>query len=172
MRSLFTARVLGRGILGFSFALVLFSQSAQAQLSCMGNNGQAIGINNGQVLNWKVSTPNQFHARANVMGTVVRVYPDQTGHHHFSLLIGNQRTQTIEIVYNEEFGSAPVQVGASVEACGDYITATQVTGSLPPSPDGAIVHWVHQSDNPDHPSGFLVINGVLYGNTAPTDLEN
>ena len=55
----------------------------------------------------------------------------------------------------------------SIEACGDYITSTAQSGPYPPSPDGAILHWVHM--NPagrGHDAGFLAINGTLYGQDA------
>lgn len=33
----------------------------------------------------------------------------------------------------------------------------------PPSPDGAILHWVHRSPSARHDSGFVVIDGVVCG---------
>jgi hypothetical protein len=135
-----------------------------------GNPGNIEGNNNDQVLHWKVNSKNQFRDRARVQGKIVRVYPDRNGHEHFSIQIGPQSTDTVEIVYNQQFGAVPdPQVGVEVEACGDYITSTAVSpaprgGSYPASPDGAIVHWVHFAPaRSGHTSGYLVIGGVLTG---------
>ncbi len=133
---------------------------------CMAS-GRALSIDNGQVLKWKESTPNQFLARAYVEGTVVTVYPDRNGHEHFAIRIGNEPTDMLEVVYNSEFGEMPTPtVGMKVEACGDYITSTAQTEAYPPSPVGAIIHWVHKSPS-KHDSGFVMLDGVLYGYTFP-----
>jgi hypothetical protein len=132
---------------------------------CM-SGGSAIGINNNQVIQWESSTPNQFLARGHVSGPVVQVYPDQNGHHHFAIQIGSD--SRLEVIYNEDFGSVPqMSEGMNVEACGDYITSTAQSAQYPASPDGAIIHWVHQSPNlAKHASGFLMVDGVLYGQDA------
>jgi hypothetical protein len=131
---------------------------------CLGSNGQSIGVDNNQVLQWETSTPNQFLARAHVSGTIVQLYPDHSGHNHFAIQIGPGNTDLLEIVYNQDFGNnLQPSVGDQVEACGDYITSTQQAGPYPASPCNAILHWVHESDTPKHPSGFLMINGQLYG---------
>ena len=134
---------------------------------CMAGSS-AIGINNGQVLQWETSTPNQFLARGHVSGPIVQVYPDQNGHHHFAIQIGQDPSNRLEVIYNEDFGSVPqMSEGMNVEACGDYITSTAQSAQYPASPDGAIIHWVHQSPNlAKHPSGFLMVDGVLYGQDA------
>jgi hypothetical protein len=149
----------------FGFAALLFSYSAFADLpaapspDCAG----ALAVNNAQVLQWKNTTQNEYHDRGHVSGTVGRVYPDQTGHHHFQLQIGSGASDTVEIVYNEDFATTPdIRGGMNVEACGDYITANSSSGGYPPSPDGALLHWVHRSNSPKHPSGYLVIDGKLY----------
>jgi hypothetical protein len=69
-----------------------------------------------------------------------------------------------ELLINNE-----VSAGAQIEACGDYITSNAPSGHFPASPDGAIVHWVHQSPNPkSHDSGFIVVNGVVCGTSLNT----
>jgi hypothetical protein len=123
-----------------------------------------LAINNDQVLQWKTSTPNQFLARGHIQGRIIQVYPDHSGHEHFSVEIGNASGDTIEVIYNLSFGAtAPLAVGMEVEACGDYITSDAPAGPYPASPDGAILHWVHRATNGRHDSGFLMIDGVLYG---------
>jgi len=128
--------------------------------------GNVLAINNDQILNWKTTTKNQFEDRAHLSGVVVTVYADHSGHHHMSVRIGPQATDTVEVVYNEDFGSVPSYgPGSQIEACGDYITSYAQSGDFPPSPDGAVVHWIHESPNLEkHPSGFLIIDGVLCGN--------
>ncbi len=137
---------------------------ADAVPACL-SKGVNLQINNAQVIQWKSSTQNQFLARAHVKGSLTRIYPDHSGHHHFEIQLDNNAQDTLEVVYNEGFGATPaVRVGDMVEACGDYITSDAPTSQYPASPDGAIIHWIHNSPNPaSHPSGFLMINGVLYG---------
>ncbi len=149
--------------------LLLTSVSASAQnyaaaLYCM-DRGQAIPVNNQQVITWKHSTANQFLARAHVLGTLTRLYPDHNGHTHFEIQIAPTSDGTLEIVYNQSFGALPaLSPGMPVEACGDYITSIAQSGPYPPSPDGAILHWVHRNPSGQgHDSGFLVINGAVCG---------
>jgi hypothetical protein len=86
---------------------------------------------------------------------------------HLSVQIGPSEAEAVEVIYNTHFGDVgEPDVGSQVEACGDYITSTAPSGPYPASPDGAIVHWVHHSDRPGHESGFLMINGVLYGDST------
>ena len=149
-------------------SLLLVSASSYAQqVNCLAG-GQALNVNNANVLQWKSSTHNQYRNRAHINGTLIKSYPDHSGHDHFEVQIGDQSKDTVEVIYNEEFGAIPdIPQGATFEACGDYITANSQAGGYPPSPDGAIVHWVHQSPNPGrHDSGFLIINGQLYGQGA------
>ena len=148
-----------------AFAANTAAPAALAAPVCLDNNGNALDVNNDAVLNWKSTTANQFHARGHIQGTLVKIYPDYTGHHHLEIQIGQNRTDTIEVIYNEDFGATPSYApGSTVESCGDYITANNHGGGGAPSPDGAILHWVHASDTPRHPSGYLIIDGVLCGN--------
>ncbi len=140
------------------------AQSSSQAPTCMGNQGQALPVDDANVLQMKVSTKNSFLARAHVAGVISHLYNDATGHKHFQLKIGPQATDTLEVVYNEDFGkTSEVAVGAQVEACGDYITSN-VDSRYKASPDGAIIHWVHRSpDLNRHASGFLIINGAVVG---------
>jgi hypothetical protein len=121
--------------------------------------------NNAQVLHWKRTTKNQFRERGHIVGTITAVFPDHSGHDHIEVTIGSREGDTIEIIYNEDFGEVPNPVlGMNVEACGDYITATQDTGRYPKSPDNAILHWVHMNPKSvGHAAGFLMVDGNLYG---------
>jgi hypothetical protein len=70
------------------------------------------------------------------------------------------------------FGATPtVQVGDTVEACGDYITSYAQGGGYAASPSGALIHWIHRSDSANHPSGYLMVNGVLYGQGSGNGIE-
>lgn len=147
-------------LLTLNFSISVFA----ATTSDCKASGQTIAINNGQALDWKRTTQNQFHSRAHIQGTLTKVYSDKTGHHHFELNIGANAADTIEVVYNEGFGAVPaLKAGMQVEACGDFITSNAPSGHFPASPDGALVHWVHRSPNPHHESGFMVVDGVLCG---------
>lgn len=137
---------------------------------CLDHDG-SLPVNNEEVLNWKDTTRNTYLARGHVHGVVTQVYPDRNGHHHFQLRIGKGKDDTIEIIYNEAFGSTPgIEEGTDVEACGDYITSNAQNGPYPASPDGAILHWVHMSPRPErHLSGYIAVNGEAYGLENPND---
>jgi hypothetical protein len=153
------------GWISFGPALAFSSDAAPP---CLAGN-RPVPINNAQALVWKTSTANQYTARSHVMGRVAKVYPNQSDHNHFSLQIGPNARDTIEVIYNIEFGQLPqMAVGMEVEACGDFINSFAQAGPYPPSPDGAIIHWVHYNPNgKGHDSGFLMIDGVLYGYPHP-----
>ncbi len=147
------------------FAVVSFISFATWALpNCLDNKGKVLADNTEQVIQWKTSTQNQFHSRGHVTGTVGQIYPDQTNHIHFQMQLGNQGHETIEVIYNRGFGKNPeVHTGDTAEVCGDYIT-TGTDLSHRGSPDGAIIHWVHE--NPSrrgHPSGYVALNGVVFG---------
>ena len=130
---------------------------------CM-DHGQQLDFNNEQALQWRSEKASGFQSRAFISGTVDQVFKDQTGHRHFSVKVGPNPQDHIEIIYNLSFGQMPVpKVGDSAEACGDYIVATKSNGGYPPSPDGALLHWVHKSPNHGHDDGFVVLNGSVYG---------
>lgn len=156
-----------RSALGFIATLLcLFTFSAQADTPLCMAKGQPLPINNEQVLNWKFNSKNTYKNRGNVEGIIGKVYKDKTGHRHFQVIIGENPRDTIEIIYNQSFGkipSAALTAGAHVQACGDYITAKSSNGKYRPSPDGAIIHWVHRSPASYHDHGFVVIDDVLYG---------
>jgi hypothetical protein len=126
------------------------------------DHGRSLEVINDQVLNWKVSTRNAFRARARIEGVVDQVFPDHSGHRHFSLKIGPNENDHVEVIYNLSFGNLPnPSLGDHASACGDYITSIARTGHYPPSPDGAIIHWVHHSPN-GHEPGYVIINGIKY----------
>jgi hypothetical protein len=130
--------------------------------------GRPLSVNNDQVLHWKRTTGNQFRERGNIRGVVVEVLPDRRTHDHFTIKIGKRDYDTVEVIYNTDFGQIPdPQIGMVVQACGDYITATAQSGPYPPSPAGAIIHWLHMNPRGrGHDPGFLVMDGVLYGQEA------
>ena len=139
-------------------------QTPQTTPLCLSGR-QSLPVDNDQVLSWKKTTANQFLGRAHVEGTLIEVYPDRNGHDHFKIQIGPARTDTLEIIYNQEFGALPsMHPGMRIEACGDYITSIAQSGAYPPSPDGAILHWVHKNPRGNgHDSGYVVVDGTLYG---------
>ena len=148
----------------FSLVIILIlSPKAYSALdeTCL-DHGKALPVINEQVIKWKSSTANAFLARARIKGTIDQLFPDHSGHRHFSLKIGPNPTDHIEVIYNLSFGNMPVpSIGMTSEACGDYITSIAQTGSYPPSPDGGIIHWVHKSTH-GHESGYVILNGIKY----------
>jgi hypothetical protein len=147
--------------------LFVFAQAAFAlELPpCMDKAGKPLKVDNARVLKLKDTTDNQYLDRGYVSGTVAEVYKDQTGHEHFSLQIGPEKGDTLEVVYNEKFGETPEpHVGMQAMACGDYITANAPAGGYEASPDDAIIHWVHYNPKEaGHAHGFLVMEGTLVG---------
>ncbi len=135
--------------------------------ACLGH-GQLIEVDDAQVVQWKATTPNQTLKRAHVDGTLTRLYPNHSGHAHFEIQVGPASTDTLEVVYNVSFGALPaLHVGMRVEACGDYITSNAATSRYPASPDGAIIHWIHRNPSGQgHDSGFLILDGALFGTSA------
>ena len=139
--------------------------TSSGQVNCM-DNGKVLNEMNDQVLQWKATQASGFQTRALISGTVDEVFPDHSGHKHFSIKVGTHNDDHIEIVYNESFGAMPLpQTGDPVEACGDFIVATKQNHGYPPSPDGAIIHWVHKSPHSGHDDGFVILKGALYGNS-------
>ena len=132
--------------------------------TCYSGN-QEIGINNEDVITWSDSTKNGFHSRGHISGTIIEVFHSSSSHKHISVQIGASEEDAVEVIYNESFGRLPQLVpGMTIEACGDYITSTAQTGWTPSSPDRAVIHWVHHSPSINHDSGFVIIDGSLYGN--------
>jgi hypothetical protein len=130
---------------------------------CVDKRGEEMDFNNQQVAQWKTSTKNGYQDRGYVKGTFTRWYSDRNGHVHFQMELTGTDT-TLEVIYNTQFGEVDrnIRTGVEVIACGDYITSTKQT-RYPVSPDLAIIHWIHKSMNGSHPSGFLMIDGQLYG---------
>jgi hypothetical protein len=154
-------------VIGFLLALCV---QALAVPNCL-DDDKDLPVNNTQVLEWKLRTPSGFKARGHILGRALRRYSGARGHEHFSVRIGNGPKDTIEIVYNTKFGTMPaIRLNDVVEACGDYITSNRRNGHYPPSPDGAILHWVHVSDSvKEHEHGFVAVGGHVTGVTPSPD---
>ena len=160
-----------------SFVFVIFSASFSfaAAPDCMVKD-RVLPVINEQVLQWKKQTPNQWKSRGHIEGTLTKIYPNKSGHIHIQVQIGQNSYETIEVIYNTKFGNVKdMHVGSQVEACGDYITSKAMSGNYRKSPDGAILHWVHESTRPSHESGYMMIDGTVYGSRdeflAPEYLE-
>ncbi len=154
--------VLGIGVVGvLLYSLAAFSGDRIPDCKA---GSRVLPVINEQVLFWKRSTKNQFKDRARVKGVVSRVFPIRGDHNHFEIKIGPNANDTLEVIYNNDFGALPeVESGMDVEACGDYITSN-APSRYPASPSGAIIHWIHGNpSNEGHEHGYLVIEGILYG---------
>jgi hypothetical protein len=156
----------GLWLVGLAWGVVCVSGSVRAGdiPDCLDKDGSVLPVDNSDVSSWKTSEPNQYLARAHVQGTITRLYSPATGHDHFEITMSNDGGDTLEVVYNHGFGPLPqLSVGMNVEACGDFINSYAQAGGYQASPDGAIIHWVHASDNDKHQDGFVAIDGVVYG---------
>jgi hypothetical protein len=163
MNSLSARHVLGvSGFVGFLFSVAAWG----AAPPCM-SGGRELGLDNNQALSLKKTAPLGQTLRAHVAGQVTRVFSDHSNHAHFEIMIGNAATDTLEVVYSEDFGALPdPSIGAQVETCGDFINSNAPFKSYPASPSGAIIHWVHRSDSASHDSGYVMLDNVVYGNGA------
>ncbi len=152
------------------FLLLVLSQTvstAQANSpipDCL-DHGTAVPVDNAEVIRWKTTTPNQTLERAHVEGTVDRVFPTRNGNNHFEIKIGPNADDTLEVVYNSNFGALPsLHEGMTIEACGEYITSMQAADGYEASPSGAIIHWVHRTTNETkHEGGYIAVEGKLFG---------
>lgn len=156
-------RVLRAVALSFTLLTFLPAFADEPIPDCLAK-GKRLGVNNAQVRKWKATTRTQFLARAHVSGRVTRLYPTRTGHAHFQMEL--EGGETLEVVYSLAFGNLPkkIPLGTDVEACGDYITSNAPTSKYPtPSPDGALIHWIHRSDSRSHESGYLALDGRVFG---------
>jgi hypothetical protein len=164
----------------FWLALVLgsiaISSAEAAYPTCLDFDRRPLTVNNDEVLKWKENTPNQYKDRALVVGSLVKVLLDRKSHLHLEMDLtpehgAEDRDDHVEIVYNKEFGSVgKIAPGQEIVACGDYITSVAQSGPFKPSPVGAIVHWVHASNNTErHVHGFLMIGGKMFGQEGSQD---
>ena len=146
-------------------SLLFFTSFANAaNTTCVDGQGKELPVNNAQIVTWKHTTQNQFAARGHAAGVITKLYPDHNGHTHFEITMSGTANETLEVIYNQSFGSLPALApGMNVDTCGDYITSTAPASGYVASPDGAIIHWIHQSDSPKHPSGYVEINSNVFG---------
>lgn len=158
----------------FASVSFLITSSANAYLSnskmpaCL-DGPDEMRIDNARVLKMKTTTKNAYLDRGFVEGTVVEAPTVKNGHDHFVISIGPGPRDTLEIVYNKEFGSMPtMNVGDNITVCGDYITSTARTGQYDPSPEGALIHWIHfnpatRAGSMNHEHGFVMVGNNLVG---------
>lgn len=155
---------MGRTGLFFFFFLSSVIAFADNTPDCLMDKGTDLPVNNEQVLEWKIKTKNQFHSRGHIKGRLTKTYSDKTNHLHWQVQIGPKDTDTIEVIYNKDFGKVTqFAVGSEVEACGDYITANKKSNGYPASPDGALVHWIHMSPSPNHLHGYMMVDNAVHG---------
>ena len=148
------------GLLNFFCA-----NSSFALPTCYENDRKTVvPPSNQDALNW-IKTNDQSWHRVMLTGVVTKRLPDQTGHAHFLISLGTDHTSDVEVIHQSDFGEIPSIVpGMNVAVCGDFKDEAM---------DGvkAFVHWTHcnpGTQEPNHPQGFVSVNGVLYGETAPS----
>lgn len=159
-------------MLSILFSIVFASSSANAFLEnaktpvCLDFSDE-ISIDNSHALRFKSEQKNGALTRAYIQGKVISIPETHGSHDRFSISIGPKSTDTVEVIYNKEFGTMPaVRTGEEVIVCGDFINSFAQTGRYPPSPDGAIIHWVHYNPgnrSAAHEHGFIQFGGDLVG---------
>lgn len=126
---------------------------------------------NPTVLEWKKTSANQYLARARINGVYMGELRNRDSHKHWSIQIGPDATDKIELIYNKSFGDLPsseeLRIGEPIEICGDYITSNAPTGRYEASPLGAIIHWTHinpgDRDGGAHEHGYVMLMGRIFG---------
>jgi hypothetical protein len=129
------------------------------------DGSEELRVDNERVLDLKRTSKNQTLARAFIEGKVISEDHRKNDHDHFVISIGPGKDDTLEIIYNDdrEFGPlGQINIGDDITVCGDYITSTARARGYDPSPQGAIVHWIHynpgdRSDSHEH--GFVMLRG-------------
>jgi hypothetical protein len=156
-KQLFVSVMMGLGLL-------MSAASFAATPECVDDQGNLLPLNDAQAIAYKTNTPNGSTSRVHVSGPITQVYAIESGHNHFEISLGNASGDTLEVVYNISFGALPaLKTGMKVEVCGDFINSYAPENGYQASPDGTIVHWIHKTDSKNHPAGFTIVNGVLYG---------
>lgn len=130
---------------------------------CLSGDGSLLAVDDNAAIALKTTSANGSTSRAHVQGPITKIYPNETGHNHFEISLGDASGDTLEVVYDFAFGTLPtLELGMTVEACGDFINSYAPEKGYQASPDGALIHWIHRT-NSSHPAGFTIVNGVLYG---------
>jgi hypothetical protein len=161
-----------KGLFAFLSLVFVSSVAFAANLpECFDRDGNSMRVDNARVLRMKRETKNQYKDRAFVQGVLVGVVQERKSHLHLDVFLGETpdgrgKDSDIEIIHNKAF-SAPngreLTAGMEVAVCGDFINAFKQAGNYPPSPMGAIIHWTHMSTRSNHPAGFVVIDGEVFG---------
>jgi len=165
------------GFLALLFCFPAFAASAGKVPTCLDDARRPMRIDNSRVLDLKRTTRSGYHDRGFVRGPLLSVVSTKGSHVRLDVYIGPEGSEprgaetSIELVYNRAFGQLGnrLEAGMDVVACGDFVNAFKQNGRYPPSPLGAIIHWLHMSPRPNHVSGFLMIDGKLFGQHNPND---
>lgn len=151
------------GLLNF-FLSTLGASSALANPTCYEDDRKTVITDSSQnILSWIQNQDPNWH-RIMVTGSVVKRLPDLTGHAHFLIDINGDHTADLEVIHQSDFGAiTSIQPGMAVAVCGDFKYELM---------DGvkSFVHWTHcnpGTQQPNHQQGFVAVNGVVYGITAP-----
>lgn len=103
---------------------------------------------------------NDFYVEAGNL-VVTKILPDDTSglpHQKWQARLSNG--DIVTIVYNSDMGvRVPVHIGESFSAGGQFIW----------TPQGGLLHWLHDDPRHQRPDGYVLVNGVVYGDTDHED---
>jgi hypothetical protein len=88
-------------------------------------------------------------------GAVVRLLADDNeGDRHQRFIVELSSGQTLLIVHNIDIAPRvePLQVGDTVEFCGEYVY----------NDEGGLVHWTHGDPDGSHAAGYLMVGGKKF----------
>lgn len=86
---------------------------------------------------------------------VTKILPDDTkGLPHQRWVARVSDGTTVMMIYNSDMGvRIPVKVGDHFSAGGQFIW----------TPEGGLLHWLHEDPRNKRPDGFIYMNGTIYG---------
>lgn len=119
---------------------------------CRGRNGDIL---NGNInhLRSVMGNPRSNRAQVYVTGTIVEIRAeDHSGLPHQKFDIQVDTKTRLQIVTNLDFERIPLVLGKKVSICGEFLRVG----------DG-MVHWTHFDPHGNHPDGFTLLDGVVYG---------
>ncbi len=101
-----------------------------------------------------IDTNNGKRPQVYVEGIIKEILPeDKMGRPHQKFIL-NVSGIKVQIVHGLDYGRIPLQLGAKVKVCGEFLNSQE-----------GLIHWTHFDPDARHPDGFIVLGGEVYGQT-------
>ncbi len=141
-------------LIALALYLAYSTSISAATYECKNRDGAIVSGSLNQLIsvmhNQRINRPQVL-----VTGVISKIKAeDHSGSPHQKYDLKVSKDIELEIVTNLDFGRIPLVVGKTVTVCGEYLRA-----------GGGMVHWTHFDPHGNHPDGFTILDGVLYGDT-------